>query len=102
VVPAGRALSHNLRVFVDLKTRLLEMRDHPIGEHLAGITRRVLRQIRRSKAWLGVTAKPIEKASWSRKERWSTGPAVLVLFWPVIARPQERCQGARSFHPRNH
>jgi hypothetical protein len=41
VVPARRALRHNLRVFVDLETRLLEMIDHPRGELLAGVVRRV-------------------------------------------------------------
>jgi hypothetical protein len=34
-------LPHNLRVFVDLETRQLEVLDYPLGEHLTGIVRRV-------------------------------------------------------------
>jgi hypothetical protein len=42
VVRARRAFPHNLLGFVDLETRLLEVLDHPLGEHLTGIVRRVL------------------------------------------------------------
>ena len=39
-----RALPEHLLGFVDLETRLLEVLDHPVGEHLTGIVRRVFRQ----------------------------------------------------------
>ena len=37
-----RALSHDLIVFVDLKTRQLQVLYDPLGKHLPGIVRRVL------------------------------------------------------------
>jgi hypothetical protein len=43
--------------------------DHSRGELLARIVRRVFVKSRRSRPRLRVTAKPIENASWSRKER---------------------------------
>jgi hypothetical protein len=44
LVRARRALPEHLVLFVDLETRPLEMIDHPGGEHLPGIVRRVLGQ----------------------------------------------------------
>jgi hypothetical protein len=35
VAPGRRALSHDLRGFVDLEPRLLQVLDHPTGEDLA-------------------------------------------------------------------
>jgi hypothetical protein len=49
-------------------------------------------KIRRSSSRFRAIERPIEKASWSRNERWST-ERVLVLFEPVIARCREGCQG---------
>jgi hypothetical protein len=56
------------------------MLDYSRGEHLAGIVRRVLLRRRRSRARLRVTAKPIEKVSWSR----------------LIRRREARMSGART------
>jgi hypothetical protein len=65
VVRAWRALPHNLLGFVDFEARPLQVLHDPLGEHLAGIVRRVFLdlRIRRSSSRLRVTAKPIENAS---------------------------------------
>jgi hypothetical protein len=69
VVPGRRALPHNLLGFVDLETGLLQVRDHPRGELLARIVRRVLLEDPAQQLPAARHCKPIEKASWSRKER---------------------------------
>jgi hypothetical protein len=44
LVPARRSLPEHLVLFVDLEPRLLQVLYDPLGEHLAGIVRRVFRQ----------------------------------------------------------
>jgi hypothetical protein len=69
VAARRRALPHNLFGFVDLETGLLQVRDHPRGELLAGIVRRVLLEDPAQQLPAARHCKPIEKASWSRNER---------------------------------
>jgi hypothetical protein len=73
-----RALPHSPLGFVNLETALLEMVDHPLGELLSGIIGQCSLSNRRRRSRLQLTAKPIEKVNWSRKERWSRG-----MFWYV-------------------
>jgi hypothetical protein len=64
----GRTLPERLAILVKIEARHLEVLDHPLGELLLGIVRRVLAQDRRRRSRLREMAKPIEKTRWSRRD----------------------------------